>query len=177
MRGRDLHRRCQRVVAQLDVPSPFDVRALCRGVAQRRGRPIQLLPMRDGSVLSGLWVATPTTDYIAYETSTSPLHRDHIILHELGHVLCDHAAAGLVGDEHPALLPSVDATVVRRVLGRTSYTADQEREAELIASLISVGARRADRPRGQVGVGLPPAVRRIETVLQGGTGGADLNFS
>lgn len=167
MTDRDLRRRCQRVVAGLDIAAPLDVRALCRQVASRRGRPIQLVPMDAGPGLSGLWLATPTTDYIAYEASTSPLHRDHIILHELGHLLCNHAAAELVAGDYGHLLPSVDAGVVRSVLGRATHADDQEREAELIAALIHQRARRGAQTAGRDAVDVAPAVHRLETVLQG----------
>ncbi len=38
----------------------------------------------------GLWLGTDNADYVFYEARTAPLHREHIILHEIGHVLCDH---------------------------------------------------------------------------------------
>lgn len=173
MTARDLRRRCRQVVARLDVPSPLDVPTLCADIAQRRGRPIQLIAMDGRQGPSGLWVATPTTDYLAYATATSPLHQDHIVLHELGHLLCGHAAVALPGDAHDSLLPSLDATTVRRVLARTSYGADQEREAETVASLIhgrAQRAQRAPRSRERGEIDGAPAIQRIETVLQGTRG-------
>lgn len=167
MMGRNLRRRCQEVVAQLDIPSPLDVRALCADVAAGRGRPILLIPMDGGQGPSGLWMATPTTDYLAFTTATSALHQDHIILHELGHLLCGHASVALAGEAHRSLLPSLDATTVGRVLGRTSYGADQEREAELVASLIHQHAQRRPAHRSQEQTGAALAVRRIERVLKG----------
>jgi hypothetical protein len=80
---------------------------------------------------------------VFYEPQTSALHQQHIILHELGHLLHDHEPSERVDDEVLAeLFPTLDANMVRRVLGRTSYTAVEEQEAEMIASLLSERAQR-----------------------------------
>lgn len=124
------------------MPVPFDARALCEQVAERRGRPIRLVPMDGLSGVCGLWVATATADLIFYERVTTPPHQEHIILHELGHVLCDHhRASSALGAQVKELMPSLDPAMVRRVLGRAGYTSDEEREAELLASMIRERAR------------------------------------
>lgn len=87
--------------------------------------------------MCGLWIATGTTDLIFHESATTPPHREHIILHELAHVLCDHYPASLDAVERAAvLLPDLDSALVRRVLGRAGYSTAGEREAEVLASLI-----------------------------------------
>jgi hypothetical protein len=84
-----------------------------------------------------MWVATPDEDLIVYESRTSRPHQDHIILHELGHMLCGHHATPVTGQEATLLLlPDLDPSMIERVLGRTQYSAVEEREAELVASLI-----------------------------------------
>jgi hypothetical protein len=145
---RGLRRRCAERVRDLPVPYPFDVRELCALIAARRGRAIQLLPMICGdSGVLGLWVATESADLILYEESTTPPHQDHIILHELAHVLCDHYSAKVSAEEQMRLLmPDLDPDMVRRVLGRTTYLAVEEQEAELLASLIRQEAERAAGP-------------------------------
>ena len=142
---RGLRRRCAARVRDLPLPDPFDVRELCRLVALRRGRAIRLLPMACGdSGMLGLWVATGSADLILYEESTTPPHQEHIILHELAHVLCDHYSAKVSVEEQMRLLmPDLDPDMVRRVLARTTYLAVEEQEAELIASLIRRKAERA----------------------------------
>ena len=82
-------------------------------------------------------------DYIVYEAGTSRLHREHIILHEVGHLLSDHGTTTVLEPRTSrALLPSLDPDLVDRVLGRTHYSAAEEQEAELIASLILERASR-----------------------------------
>jgi hypothetical protein len=120
------------------MPVPFDAHELCAMVAARRGRPIRLVPMDGLTGVCGLWVATASTDLIFYERVTTPPHQEHIILHELSHVLCDHqrAASAALGSQVEELLPNLDPEMVHRVLGRAGYTSEEEREAELLASLI-----------------------------------------
>jgi hypothetical protein len=133
------------VVAALDVPDPFDLDELIRRVAARRGRPIQLMPFdtAPGDPV-GIWIATRTKDYICYEAATSKLHREHIILHELGHVLCGHKSTGDSAAALASLLmPSLDPAVVRRALARTVYSDPDERQAELFATVVLAGAGRA----------------------------------
>ncbi|GAB1510455.1 hypothetical protein [Actinophytocola sp. KF-1] len=128
-----LRRRCRARLRDLPLPVPFDVHELCARVAARRGRPIRLLPVAGLTGVCGLWIATDTTDLICYERDTTRPHQDHIILHELSHVLCDHHPAG---DHASALFPDLDPAMVRAVLGRAGYSSDEEREAETLASLI-----------------------------------------
>ena len=126
----------------LTLPTPFDVRALADQIAARRGRPIQLIPMARLTGVCGLWIATDTTDLIFYEEETTLPHQEHIILHELSHVLCHHDPAPLpLATQARQLLPDVDPVLIQRILGRAGYSTEVEREAETLASLIRQRAR------------------------------------
>jgi hypothetical protein len=67
-------------------------------------------------------------------------------------MLCDH------GDTHiddstifSELLPDLNSELIKRLLARTSYTSQQEQEAELLASLIhATGVTRAGLPSSGV---------------------------
>ena len=134
---RTLRKRCEARLRQLDLPNPFDVQSFCERLAARRGRPILLYPARSESGPYGLWVAGPSLDVVFYEEETSALHQDHIILHELCHILCGHQPVPLSDAELARLLcPHLDPATVQQVLNRASYSTDEEREAELLASLI-----------------------------------------
>jgi hypothetical protein len=135
--GLRLRRRYATLLRDLSAPVPFDARALCEGVAARRGRPIRLIPVTGIGDVCGMWVATTTADLIFHEAGTTPPHQDHIILHEVAHVLCDHYPVSLSVAEHARMvLPDLDPEMVRRVLGRAGYSTAEEREAEVLASLI-----------------------------------------
>ncbi|ARZ65981.1 putative regulator component [Streptomyces albireticuli] len=179
-----LHRRCQAVLDQLTLPRPFSIDALCQELSRSRDRPLHLHALPDQAAdgnICGLWLATPTDDHIFYEQRTTQIHQEHIILHEIGHMLFDHhgirpttpppgvltstdpraptaagtrstAAAeagteargeGTAADEHSgvqALLPDLSPQLIRRLLGRASYTTRQEQEAEMLATLLRIRA-------------------------------------
>ncbi|WP_203980747.1 hypothetical protein [Planotetraspora silvatica] len=106
-------------------------------MAEQRGRPIHLRPLTGGAGVYGLWVATESADVIFYEQATTMPHQEHIILHELSHILCDHYRVPQSAEEDTRwLLPHLDPEMVRRVLRRSGYSAVEEQEAELLASLI-----------------------------------------
>lgn len=113
-------------------------------LARQRGRRIELVPMSvNTSAPCGVLAATDQADYVFYTTETSALHQEHILLHEIGHLLCGHAGSAELDAVVPsALMPNLSPELIRRVLGRTTYAEEQEREAELVASLIMRRARR-----------------------------------
>ncbi|WP_435130686.1 MULTISPECIES: ParH-like protein [Streptomycetaceae] len=149
----------RRAMGSGELPRPFDEMALIARLAERRGRPIELIPVDAlPNLPCGLLMVTDHADCIVYATDTSVLHQRHILLHEAAHLVCGHDGAGPgAGDAADpgdaatagsrALLPHLPDTLVRRVLGRTVYTEPQEHEAELLASLIcSRAAREARTP-------------------------------
>uniref|UniRef100_A0AAU2K0E0 ImmA/IrrE family metallo-endopeptidase n=1 Tax=Streptomyces sp. NBC_00049 TaxID=2903617 RepID=A0AAU2K0E0_9ACTN len=144
-----LRKRCENILGQLDLTHPFSLDVLCSRIAERRGRPIRLHPLPKEAAetgVCGLWVGTATIDYVFYEAQTTPLHREHIVLHELGHILFGH---------HSLEVDDADGTdgLAPTVLGRTNYTTRQEQEAEMLASMIRIrtanaGPRSAAPARG-----------------------------
>lgn len=143
MTTRQVRKRCQTLVSELDLPSPFSVDALVHELSVRRGRPIRIHTLPIGSALNacGLWIATDTVDNIYVEEKTTKFHQEHIVLHEIGHILWDHG----ISDEETqsaltTLLPSISPHMISRLLARNNYTTEQEQEAELVASLIHSAA-------------------------------------
>lgn len=169
--GRELWRRAREVADAVRLPEPFDAEAFVAHLAAERGRPIELMPVSapEGAPC-GLLMSTERADYILYPTNTTALHRRHILLHEVGHLLCGHTGsdAGADGVAIDAaagrqLMPNLSPELVRRVLGRTTYTEVQEREAELVASLL---AQRVVRHR-EPAPGVPDGVRRFDSLFGG----------
>jgi hypothetical protein len=149
-----LRRRCEVRLRGIRIPSPFDLDAFCDEVAARRGRPLirRPVPGLSADAPCGLWIGTGRADHVFYDPGTSPLHAEHIVLHELAHILSGHT--GLGGPAGPdgtlsRLFPDLDPSAVRRALGRVSYTSAQEREAEMMASLIR--GRSTPPPRTTLG--------------------------
>jgi hypothetical protein len=143
---RSIRRRCEAALVDVPVPHPFDINDFCQLVSHRRRRALHLLPKRTRLGPCGVWLALAESDYVFYEPETSQLHREHIILHELGHLLCAHQPSEVIDDRVLLeLLPNLDPAVVRRVLGRTTYTAVEEQEAEMVASIVRERVEREDR--------------------------------
>ncbi|MEV0678610.1 hypothetical protein AB0I60_19040 [Actinosynnema sp. NPDC050436] len=145
-----VRRRCRRVVARLDFPDPFDLAELCRRAGRARGRPIELVPAPLAALgLSGLWLAAEHLDYVWYEQNTSAPHREHVVLHELGHILCNHGGSGSSDEVLAALFPDLDPEVVGRMVARRhdAYTSVEEWEAEAFAHEVRARADRAFRSR------------------------------
>lgn len=138
MADRAIRKRCETILGELDLPDALGVRELCDVIAERQGRPIHLLgESLPAESPCGIAVRTERFDAIFYEANTSRLHQEHIIRHELGHLICGHLTAPVLDAEASRLLlPNLDPSLVRAVLGRTNYSEIEETEAETIASLL-----------------------------------------
>ncbi|MBT2409504.1 toxin [Streptomyces sp. ISL-12] len=158
------------LIAGLGLPDVADVAELCRHLGTVRGRPITLVPMQmPASHPCGMWVAARDEDLIFYDANTTSAHQEHIILHELGHIICCHRGAGWLDETTARLLfPNLDPDLVRDMLLRATYDDVQEQEAEIIAYLLSqrVGTTRDHKgPKGPKG---PKGTPSAEESGQGG---------
>jgi hypothetical protein len=127
-----------RRIAELDLPSPCDLTVLHGQLGVQRNRPIRLVPMPiPASQPCGMWAALPDEDLIFYDSRTTNIHQEHIILHELGHVICQHRGGDLVGgDTLSRLFPHLSAELVQSTLLRAEYDNADEQEAEILAYLL-----------------------------------------
>jgi hypothetical protein len=143
-----LRARCEAHLDDLQLPIPFNIHEFARAIGERRGRLILLHPVDSPAGPCGTWLAGPTTDHVFYEHHTSPLHQEHIILHELSHLLCGHRGTSVAeGELQALLLPDLRPEMVEHVLRRRTYCTDDEQEAELLASLILERVARTRSPR------------------------------
>jgi hypothetical protein len=184
MDGRQLRRYCEAKLADLAIPSPFDLDAFCAALGRERDRPVVLVPIAlPGRAPCGMWAVTDDADYIFVQKQTSPLHQALIGLHEVSHLLFGHTGSG-VGDgtmggasgaeerTEPVFAPNLDPETVRYMLRRTHYSAAAERQAEMLASLIlaEVGAWAPAEPAGPLPPEVNELVERLEASLaHGGT--------
>ena len=128
-----------RRIAELGLPRKYDLATLCARLGEIRDRPITLVPLpMPASHPCGMWVAARGEDLIFFDANTTGAHQEHIILHELGHIICCHRGSGLLDDESArSLFPNLDPDIVRDMLMRATYDDAQEQEAEIIAFLLS----------------------------------------
>lgn len=174
MDRRKLRRYCEAKLADLTIPSPFDLDAFCAALGRDRGRPVVLVPIAlPGRAPCGMWAVTDDADYIFVQKQTSPLHQALIGLHEVSHLLFGHNGSGGPEDRtDPVFAPNLDPETVRYMLRRTHYSAAAERQAELLASLIlaEVGVWTTAEPARPFPPEVGELVERLEASLaHGGT--------
>jgi hypothetical protein len=168
MSERALRRHCKRTLRSLDVRPPLRVPVLCERLGAQRGRPIRLVPYPlPAPGPSGLLIAGPTADYVLYQQHTSTAHQDHIVAHEIGHIIAEHASVELsqatLSLLDPETLRTAIGIAIGAALGRTCYDTDREREAELVATIIleRVSVMNAIMPPAEP----DPAARRVQFAL------------
>ncbi|MEV6527117.1 hypothetical protein AB0M43_34825 [Longispora sp. NPDC051575] len=140
---RRLRAACDRKLASIDVPAPFDRDTFVATIAGLRGRPILLRPLAvpaGPDTPFGVWVAAPDADFIYIDPTTSDWHQDHVVCHEIGHMLWGHTASDTELDQ--TVIPDLDPAMVLSMLGRHDYSSMQEQEAEVMATAILAKAGR-----------------------------------
>ena len=167
---------CARRLASFEehftVPRPFDRVELTRRVGQWLGQDITLVPIRMPSgAPSGITLFTDTGRVIAYAEDTSSVHQDHIIAHEIGHILLGHEGVELEDADEAArtVFAHLDPELVRQALTRVgSYDPPEESAAETMATLL---LELGNRPLPETGT--PPDPRyadvaaRLSDTLEG----------
>jgi len=170
-----LMRRCRARLAALDLPVPISIVGVCQLVENQRGRPLTLLPLTSSIGPFGVLVSSANADYVFFAQNTTPVHQRHIAMHELCHLLCGHRSQVVAdSDLLKLLVPDAGPKLIETVLGRSAYTAEEEREAEVLASLILEGAGSCT-PAGELpsdadGLAL---LARLRATLQESSGPAD----
>ncbi|MEU8179679.1 hypothetical protein AB0B85_15085 [Micromonospora sp. NPDC049044] len=138
MRLRRLERKAARLLDDLSLPRLLTTAALCAHISVARRRPLHLHPLSmvgTPGTPGGMWIETEAADHIFYNGDTRPLHQQHIILHEIGHMLCRHRNTET--DALAAIMPDLDVEMILSVLGRSTYSLVAEQEAEVIATLLA----------------------------------------
>ena len=131
---RALRKRISGLLDEIGVPRPWDVAAFCDRVARHRGRPLHLMPVElPPDAPDGAWLSGDGWDAIVYDSRISALRAEHIICHELAHILLGHKGTDVLD-----LTPDLHPTTLTRmgVLARAGYSDAREREAELAAAVI-----------------------------------------
>ncbi|QBS44293.1 CUE domain-containing protein [Nocardia sp. CS682] len=150
--------RIRQLAISLEVPRPWNLATFVAHVAERVGKPILIVPQQDlttGGFPCGLVVERADDIVIAYDAASTGYHTDHIVMHEIAHLLLDHAGFVSPGAQRrtlAALFPDLDIDSVLRVLARSNYDDVDENQAELFASmLMSDVDLEVQRPRSVLG--------------------------
>lgn len=161
-------RRVWRVYNRLSIPHPWDVTEFVARVEETRHRHITLLPVDNANLprsgIFGMWLKLADEDVIAYTTDTTLFHQNHIVCHELGHMLMRHSSVQADADDDAKslahLFPDLDVQSLESILGRSQFSTAREYEAEQLATLIMRDACEGLLSRSQgIGAGLGEALR------------------
>ncbi|NLE82411.1 MAG: hypothetical protein GX610_23110 [Rhodococcus sp.] len=133
-----------RVYSRLDIPQPWDMTEFVAHVEDTRRRRITLMPVDDANLprngTFGMWLALADEDVITYTTDTTLFHQNHIVCHELGHMLMRHRSTQADAESDAAslapLFPDLDIRSLESILGRSQFSTAREYEAEQLATLI-----------------------------------------
>ena len=119
------------------VPRPWNVDTFLDRLETKRDEPIDVVAVEyQPGAPSGAWQLREGRHLIAYPTNTSPLHQDHIILHEIGHMLFEHRGdCTLALDEAQRIAPNLAPAAFAHLLTRVTTELD-EYEAEMVAVSI-----------------------------------------
>jgi len=160
-RIRRLLRTCESRFTEWELDRAFDITGLVEHLSRRRNRLVHLVPAPMGAARpSGIWLRLHAMDVIVYEAETSRTHQEHIVAHELAHILCGHTSAAPVADEDSRLIfPDLDPRLVRDMLRRAEYDDGHELEAEVMASAIL--RRMNARPPEHAAAGDSPETRAV----------------
>lgn len=118
----------------LPIPQPWrSVDELCRQLSERRGRELLIHALSLPALPFGLWFDDGKRDHIIHRAELTGHHRDHVILHEICHMLGKHnvinSTHGRQGDRTDLFEPLECAT---RNLNNSDI---QEELAEVFASM------------------------------------------
>lgn len=150
----ELQARCEAGLADMPIPRPFSIDQLRRNMEEARGTAIIFHPIPDELVTlttaCGLRIGTDDFDVILFRERPTEYQTAHVQLHELAHVWLRHGTR-LQAEDLAELMPVFETDLIRRALGentasvqaRANYRSDEEKIAELAASLIPRMAREA----------------------------------
>ncbi len=137
----DIEARMKAVLDKLDFDfSKFTMDSFVAWVQERTGRAIHFIPWDTPPGMFGVWIsdADEPVEHVFIDKSASPLHRVHIQLHELSHIICGHPTARLTKVEMQNMLLEAlqKPAVLNEVLLRAPAKKELEQEAEMLAALI-----------------------------------------
>ena len=130
-----LHAACSAHLRRLPLPVPFDLDEFCRRISAERGRPLVVLPWESAvpAGTTGSCVPYGDRDVIYHQPWATGLHRTQIVLHEIAHLVCSHVAHDTLSSQFEMVQPEAYARMFAR---HDNYDDEQEREAEMLASLM-----------------------------------------
>ncbi len=147
--------RMEKVLKDIDYDfSQFTLPDFIQWLEQREQHEVQCLPFDMPVGLFGCWLTSDhATEYILYDCKSPPMHRNHIILHEICHWLRNHPTYCLTEETLRVASENGNATAMVDLLmplARKRHACESDRldeEAEALCSLIQNKVRLHSRFR------------------------------
>lgn len=123
--------------------SSFTLQGFIAWVGKKRGKAIEMTAWAMPAAIFGAWIEVEDMDYIFYDEDAIPLHKAHIQLHELAHMLCGHETIKATKETLADIL--MGKFSADNLLLRSTKSDQKEQEAELLTSLIQTQIHRHAR--------------------------------
>jgi hypothetical protein len=140
VRDRSTERRAHRALSSLGtLPETWTTAELLDIVARHRGRPIEVSYVDPDLLVGGpcgMLLVTKDVDHLLVAAHGPTEHQDHVVLHEVAHMLLHHTCKPSSPQFLRTLMPTLDPGAVLQVLCRTTFDTDDERAAELLATML-----------------------------------------
>lgn len=139
----ELRARAEAQLERLDLPADVELQDIVRHVAAATGKRIDIEPVgdRDWENITGLVLLTADSAKILVRKSDPRWYQFHTVLHELSHVLFEHAGCATLPLKHPG---SRHVRAGQTVLARGIVTPDFELELDF-ADTELVGEAEAEK--------------------------------
>lgn len=132
------------LIARLpELPVPWDIAELCERLAVLRGRPVIVREMDIPALPFAFWRGTDSADFIVHRTGMTGYYRDHVILHEVCHMLAGHNVTETGGTQADS---RTDEDINEQLLEQAAHnphTTEQEELAERFATTVLRLAKQA----------------------------------
>lgn len=135
------HAQAEQVLRRLATTPSIEI---VEQISMLRNRPCDVVtfnPAEHPDAPCGAWLECRDRDVLVVSETAQGFYRDHVLAHELSHILLGHQADDALAQMLDAALPDISPNLIKRILGRHTYTDPQERDAETLASRILAGTR------------------------------------
>ncbi|WP_420879004.1 hypothetical protein [Rhodococcus sp. (in: high G+C Gram-positive bacteria)] len=156
----------ERILRDLPLSRPWSLDRFIADLSIRNNRPIEILTIPDGTgqfeddegnKITGAWIPSARMDHIFVTSQAAGAYREHIICHELAHVIFRHRADTRSAEALQAaylrrLMPNIHPDHMKTLLPsavcrhRAVLVDPIEREAEWLATLLMAAADELTQP-------------------------------
>lgn len=162
-----LRRRAEAALEDLGLGRDVTDERLRTALEERRGKPIVVVPAPAdvfADTACGAWWEAAHVDVVLVPEDADPMLRAHTVRHELAHMVLRHQGSAngsaAMADLLRRVLPDLDPDKVLGMLTRSEFSGPAEREAEMLATVLTL---RADDATSTLAVAEAEALRRMLT--------------